>query len=106
MRCDERAQDVGEPLRRHDGLDAQLGNAFLLPRLAHRRVCAFTAEERPCPGGVPRAALVVANPPGACTEDRVAGRVERILGDEPDELVRLHRRSMAAASAEATKQRE
>ena len=44
------------PAQRHDGLDPQLGDAFLLPHPADRRVRALAGEERPGAGRVPRAA--------------------------------------------------
>src|SRR5439155_135353 len=93
-----------EALGRHDRLDAQLVHAFLVADLTDRRIGALAREERPGSGGVPRAALVPADPAAARDEDRVARLVERLARDEPDELVRRHRctTDLAAASISAS----
>ena len=71
------------------------------PALADRGRRVATTEERPRPERVPRAALVVADPPCPGGKDGVAGRVERRLGHEPDELDRLgHKRLLTSRSME------
>src|SRR5207247_1303879 len=63
-----------------------LRDALLPPCLADRRGRALAAEEGAGARGVPGAALVVADPPGAGLEERVADGVERLFGHEDDEL--------------------
>src|SRR5205085_7771147 len=72
--------------RREDGLEPELGDALLPPGLADRRRRAFAAEEGAGARRVPGAARVVADPPGAGLEERVADGVERLLRHEDDEL--------------------
>ena len=86
MREHERDDRVADTGCGDDRLDAELGHALLATRFAESRVCALAAEERPYARRVPGAALVVADPPCARLEHRVARRVERVLGHEPDEL--------------------
>src|SRR5262245_43294602 len=69
-----------------DRLQAELRNALLPPTLADGRRRALAAEERPRALGVPRAALVLADPPGAGREDCVAHRVQSLRRDERHEL--------------------
>jgi len=75
-----------DSIRRDDGLDAQLRDTLLPPPLPDRRIGLVTAQERARSGRVPGAPLVVADPTATGGEDGVAGGVERVLGDEPDEL--------------------
>src|SRR5437764_15202539 len=77
---------LGVPVRREDGLEPQLGDALLPAGPSHRGVGALTAEERPRPLGVPRAALVVADPPRPGVEERPANGVEGLAGHEDDEF--------------------
>src|SRR5581483_9506476 len=88
VRGPQRGEDVREPLGGHDRLDAQLGDALLAAGPAERRARPLPAEEGARPGRVPGAALVRADPPRTGREDGVPGGVERLLRDEPDELVR------------------
>src|SRR6476659_2234775 len=90
MRAPECGDDVLEERRRDDGLDPQFRNVLLPPTLADGRRSAFVAEERPRPRRVPGATLVVADPSGACVEHGIASRVERVSGNEPDELDSRH----------------
>src|SRR5262245_41559533 len=86
MRELERDDRITDPALRHHGLDPELRGALLPPALAERRTRALAAVERPYPGGVPRAALVVADAAASGLEHGVPGGVERLLGNEPDEL--------------------
>ena len=86
VRLPERAHDVGLALDGIDGLEAKLGHALLATRLADRRIGPLAAEERPRSLGIPRAALVVADPAGARGEDGIADGVERVGRDEDHEL--------------------
>src|SRR5262249_30900947 len=78
-------------------LHSRLSDPLLPPSLADRRPRRFAAEERADALCGPRAALVVADAPGARREHRVARGVERLLGNEPDELVAQMFSSAAAA---------
>jgi hypothetical protein len=86
MRLLERLEDGGESILGHDGLDAKLGDALLATRLAEGRIRRLAAAERASPRRVPRAALVVADAAGSGLEDGVAGGLERLARNEPDEL--------------------
>src|SRR4051812_22407493 len=90
MRVEQRAHHLREQVHLDDGLDAQLSDALLAAHLADRRRRALLRQERPGAGRVPRAALVVSDPPRARTEDRIARRFESLARHEPDELVLLH----------------
>src|SRR5512146_808264 len=74
------------PLLWEHGLEPQLGDSLLASRRPDRRICSLAAEERSRPGGVPRAALVVADPARARLEERVAHFFERLARYEDDEL--------------------
>ena len=63
MRLAQGGDDRVLPLRGEDRLEPELGDPLLTPALADRRLGACAAEERACPGRVPGAALVVADPP-------------------------------------------
>ena len=73
-------------LFREDRLEPQLRNPFLPPGLTQRRLRSLAAEEGAGSLRVPGAALVVADPPGARLEERVADDVERLARYEDDEL--------------------
>src|SRR2546423_10332012 len=72
--------------RREDRLEPELRDTLFPARLTDRWRSALAAEERAGARGVPGAALVVADPPGAGLEERVADGVERLLRHEDDEL--------------------
>ena len=83
---DQRGDDVarlapGRPSRRGTPACAPRG------RLLRSSGRSLAALERPRARRVPGAARVVADSSGSCREDGVASRVERLLGNEPDELV-------------------
>jgi hypothetical protein len=59
-----------------DGLESELCDTLLPPPLADRRVRVRAAEEGAGALGVPGAALVVADAPGARGEEGVSDRVE------------------------------
>ena len=99
MRVAQRRDDGVLPLRREDRLEPELGDALLPPRLPDRRRRARAAAERARALGVPGAALVVADPPRAGGEERVAHRVERFARHEDDELA-VHRRASLAGNVE------
>ena len=86
MRGTERLDRRGDRVRGHDDLDPVLVDALLLPHLADGRVGALSGEEGAGPLRVPGAPLVVADDAAARGEDRVARRVQRLLGDEVGEL--------------------
>src|SRR6185437_1674614 len=71
---------------RKDGLEAELGDPLLPPALADCGIRVLPALERPRTGGVPRAALVVADPAGPCSEERFTNGVECLARHEHDEL--------------------
>ena len=96
MRREQRGHDRVGFFRRDDGLDPQLRRPLLLARRADCGLGPFAAEERAGSGGVPGAALVVADPAGSGGEHGVAGRVQRLLRHEPDELVPLFSQVCAA----------
>jgi hypothetical protein len=73
-------------LGRIDRLEPELRDALLAPRLADRGLRPLAAEEGPRALRVPRAPLVVADPACARGEQRVPDRIERLTGDENDEL--------------------
>src|SRR5206468_10638805 len=76
-------------------------DTLLAPAAPDRRVRTLACEERPRAGGVPRTTRVVADPPAARGEDRVASRLERLPRHEPHELVErrvCHRRDDATRS--------
>src|SRR5947208_10568399 len=89
VRRNQRVDHCARALSGNDGLAAQLAGPFLPARTADGRVGPLAAEERPLSPRVPRTALVVADPARAGAEHGIARAVERFLGDEPDELVRL-----------------
>src|SRR5688572_12484581 len=82
----QRPHDLRLALFRVDGLEPQLGDPLLSPTLPDRRVGALASEERPRPFRVPGAPLVIADPPCAGREERVAYGVERLRRHEHDEL--------------------
>src|SRR5262249_27835927 len=86
MRRAQRAYHLRLVLDRVDGLEPQLRDALLLPALSDRRRRRRASEEGSRALGIPRAALVVADPPSPGCENSVAHRVERVGGDEDDEL--------------------
>src|SRR5262249_22966771 len=87
VRLEQRREDLLAAIDRDHGFDAQFGKTLLAPPLTDRRVRRFAAQEGARSGPVPRAALVIPDPAGTGSEDGVAGRIERFLGDEPNELV-------------------
>jgi len=72
----ERSHDGAVELLWVDGLETELGDAFLPPALADARARAFTAAEGPRALRVPRTALVIADAPGPRGKESVANRVE------------------------------
>ena len=72
MSGSERRDDLLESIDGDNRLDAELRDSLLSPALADRRIRALPAEEGARPGRVPRAALVLADPPRTCLEDRGA----------------------------------
>jgi hypothetical protein len=72
----ERSDDGAVELLWVDGLETELGNAFLSPALADARARAFTAAEGPRALRVPRTALVIADAAGPRGKESVANRVE------------------------------
>src|SRR2546423_12636989 len=86
MRGAQRGHGLVVPLDREARLEPQLWDALLHAALAHGGLRFLGAEERARPFGVPRAALVGADPAGADREQRVADLVERLERDEHDEL--------------------
>ena len=86
MRLPESVDGRSESALGDDDLDAVLRHALLRAHLADGRIGALAREERAGAGGVPRAALVLADHTAAGGEDRFARRVPRRLRDEVDEL--------------------
>jgi len=86
MRRPQRVHCGVQALFGNDDLDAVLLDPLLLPSLADGRVGALAGDEGARPARVPRAALVLADDAAAGGEDRLAGRVARVLGNEVDEL--------------------
>src|SRR5215211_6748259 len=86
MRGAKRADDLRLAVGPVNRLEAELGHALLPPPLSDRRIRRLAAEKRPRARGIPRAALVVADPPCTGREDCVADCVERVLRDKDDEL--------------------
>src|SRR3954454_197107 len=82
VRAAQRGDHLVVPVGREDRLEPQLGDALLPPRLADRRIGALAAAERSRPGGVPRAALVLADPSRAGLEEGFTNRIERLARDE------------------------
>src|SRR5205823_875704 len=82
----QRPDDVLLALDGIDGLEPELRHPLLAPALADRRARRLATEERARALGVPRAALVLADPARAGREDRVAHGVERLGRHEHDEL--------------------
>jgi 2-methylisocitrate lyase-like PEP mutase family enzyme len=83
----QRGHHFARPLRRHDCLDAILGDELLASPLADRRFRFDSTEEAPLPTRVPGAPLIVTDVSGASGKDGIARTLQRLLRDEPDELV-------------------
>ena len=101
MRLDQRRDDVLQPVDRYHRLDPELGNVLLSSPLPDCRIGVPPAEERPGSRGVPGAALVLADPPRARLEDGLACDVERLQGNEPDQLDATARSRVQIASSSA-----
>src|SRR5947207_3290565 len=86
MRRSECRDDLLLELGRIHRLEPILGHALLATATPDGWVRAFPAEERPRPGRVPRAALVLADPAGTGFEHRRPHRIQRLLRNEHDEL--------------------
>src|SRR5204863_692451 len=102
-RHDEGSDDLADELGGHDRLDPQLGDTLLLSHLPDRGVGALAGEERPGARGVPRAALVAADPTRARGERRRARPLERLARREPDELVPPRRGHVCPAGEPGTR---
>src|SRR6185503_16085663 len=88
VRPAKRGNDRCELVVGNDGLDPVLRHRLVPTGLPDRRPGAFAASERALAERRPRAAGVLADPPGAGGEHGIAGRLEVRRRDEPDELVR------------------
>src|SRR5262245_61162608 len=90
MGAAQRSENLVLTVGGEDGLEPQLEDALLAARFADRWVGPLPAQERPCPDGVPGAALVLADPAGAGVEQGVAYGLQRLARDEDDELAPFH----------------
>jgi 1-acyl-sn-glycerol-3-phosphate acyltransferase len=82
----ERLDDLRFALGRVDRFQAKLGHTLLAAGLADRWRSALAAQKRSRSFRVPGAALVVAGAARPGSEDRVAHGIQRLGGDEDDEL--------------------
>src|SRR5206468_3610945 len=101
VRRPQRVDDLGQAFLREDRLEPYLRDALLSTLLADGRIGALAAEEGAGALGVPRAALVGADPARAGREDRVAHGIERFRRHEDDELP-IHAGRPPAADAALT----
>src|SRR5581483_11608556 len=101
MRLAQRRDHLVVALRRIDRLEPKLRHALLATRPSYARLRPRTAEKRPRSFRVPRAVLVIADPPGASAEQRLPKRVEGLPGDEDDELA--HHAPQATADGGAAR---
>jgi hypothetical protein len=79
--------DVFAPLLGEDRLEPKLVDALLPPTLTDGRAGFPAREERARSSCVPRAALVIADPPRAGGEQGVPHVVQRLARNEHDELL-------------------